>query len=83
MTVEVGHRVRHGLVVKGQRLLGTFHEPGERHLVDIYRRLLQTGVASHVGGVEEAPMVWSCLVARILFFVDRKMKKGGGGRWMN
>lgn len=67
MAIEMGNGILDGFIVKGKGLFGTVHEAGEGFLVDVDGGLLHARFAGHVGGIEEAPVVWSCLVAAVLF----------------
>lgn len=80
MTIEMGNGILDGLIVKGESLLGAVDEAGERFLVDVDGGLLHAGFAGHVGRVEKAPVVWSGLVAAVLFCCVYGVLRGELGR---
>lgn len=69
MAIEMGHCVFDWLIIECEGLFGTVHETGEGLGVDVNGGLLHPCLAGHVGWVQEAPVVWSCLVTAILFSV--------------
>jgi hypothetical protein len=88
MAIEMGHCIFDWFIIEYEGLFGTVDETREGLGVDVNGGLLHACLAGHVGWVQEAPVIWSCLIATVLFFFgggvffngERRCGKGRGSR---